>query len=182
MLVWYPEKLFNFCNHLSVNSYAWLIKIISLSDNNKDISIFIDIFCAKSLQSCPILCDPMDCSPPGSSVLGILQARILEGIAMPSSRGSSQPRDRTYISLCLLHWQESSLPLELLWKLKKESVNHSVVSNSATPMDYSLEGSSVHGILQARILEWVARPSSRGSSKPRGQTWVSCIVGRFFTI
>ena len=45
--------------------------------------------CAKSLQSCPILHDPMNHSPPGSSVHGILQARILEWIAMPSSRGSS---------------------------------------------------------------------------------------------
>ena len=46
-------------------------------------------------QPCPTLCDPMDCSPPGSSVRGILQARILEWVAMPSSRGSSWPRDRT---------------------------------------------------------------------------------------
>ena len=53
---------------------------------------------AKSLQSCLTLCDPMDCSLPGSSVHEILQARILEGVAMPSSRGSSQPRDRTRIS------------------------------------------------------------------------------------
>ena len=44
--------------------------------------------CAKLLQSCPTLCDPMDCSPPGSSVRGILQARILEWVAMPSSRKS----------------------------------------------------------------------------------------------
>ena len=44
-------------------------------------------------QSCPTHCDPMDCSPPGSSVHGILQARILERIAMPSSRGTSPPRD-----------------------------------------------------------------------------------------
>ena len=64
----------------------------------------------KSLQSCPILCDPMDCSPPGSSAHGILQARITEWAAMLSSRGSSQPRDRTCIS-CLLHWQAGSLPL-----------------------------------------------------------------------
>ena len=42
-----------------------------------------------SLQSCPTLWEPMDCSPPGSSVLGILQARILERVAIPSSRGSS---------------------------------------------------------------------------------------------
>ena len=50
------------------------------------------------------------------------------------------------------------------------------------PMDYSLPGSSVHGILQWRILEWVAISFSRGSSQPRDQTWVSCIAGRFFTV
>ena len=48
-------------------------------------------------------------------------------------------------------------------------------------MDYSPPGSSVHGSLQARILEWVAISLSRGSSWPRDQTWVSCIAGRFFT-
>ena len=50
------------------------------------------------------------------------------------------------------------------------------------PMDRSPPGSSVHGILQARILEWVAIPFSRGSSQPRGQTWVFCIAGEFFTV
>ena len=50
---------------------------------------------AKSLQSCLTLCDPMDCSPPGFSVHGILQARVMERVAMPSSRGSSRPRDQT---------------------------------------------------------------------------------------
>ena len=49
------------------------------------------------------------------------------------------------------------------------------------PMDYSPPGSSVHGILQARLLEWVAIPFSKGSSQPRDQTWVTCIAGRFFT-
>ena len=53
---------------------------------------------AKSLQSCPTLCNPMDCSPPGSPVHGILQARILAQVAMPFSRGSSQLRDQTLIS------------------------------------------------------------------------------------
>ena len=51
-----------------------------------------------SLQSCPILCDPMDCSSPGSSVHGILQARLPEWVANASSRGSSWPRDRTCVS------------------------------------------------------------------------------------
>ena len=48
------------------------------------------------------------------------------------------------------------------------------------PMDCSLSGSSVHGILQAKILEWVAISFSRKSSQPRDRTWVSCIAGRFF--
>ena len=47
----------------------------------------------KLLQSCPTMCNPMDCSLPGSSIHGILQARILKWVAMPSSRGSSLPRD-----------------------------------------------------------------------------------------
>ena len=53
---------------------------------------------AKSLQSCLTLCDPMDCSLPGSTVCRILQARILEWVSMPSSRGPFQPRGQTYIS------------------------------------------------------------------------------------
>ena len=49
-------------------------------------------------QSCPTLCDPMDCSLPGSSVHGIFQARVLEWVAISFSRGSSQPRDQTWVS------------------------------------------------------------------------------------
>ena len=53
---------------------------------------------AMSLQSCPTLCEPMDHSPSGSSVCGILQARILEWVATPSSRRSSPPMDQTRVS------------------------------------------------------------------------------------
>ena len=53
---------------------------------------------AKLIQSHLTFCDPIDCSLSGSSVHGILQARILEWVAMPSSRGASQPRDQTHIS------------------------------------------------------------------------------------
>ena len=67
--------------------------------------------CAESLQSYPTLCSPMDCSPADSSVHGILQARILEWLAMPSSRGSSLTRGLNLRLLCLLHWQADSLPL-----------------------------------------------------------------------
>ena len=61
-------------------------------------------------QSCLTLCDPMDCSPPGSSIHGISQARILEWVTISFSMGSSWPWDRTCVS-SLLHWQVDSLTL-----------------------------------------------------------------------
>ena len=61
--------------------------------------------------------------------------------------------------------------------MKSESVSCSVVSDSLRP-----HGSSVHEILQVKILEWVAIPFSRGFSWPRDETLVSCITGRFFTV
>ena len=56
------------------------------------------------------------------------------------------------------------------------------MSDSLRSIDCNLTGSSVHEILQARILKWVAIPFSRGSSPPRDGAWVSCLAGRFFTI
>ena len=53
---------------------------------------------AQVTQSCPTLCDPVDCSPPGSSVDGIFWARILERVAISSSRGFSQSKDQTQVS------------------------------------------------------------------------------------
>ena len=67
----------------------------------------------KVAQSCLTLCDPMNCSLPGSSVHGILQARIVEWVAMPFSRGFSWPRDQTSL-LHLLHWQAGSLLVPLM--------------------------------------------------------------------
>ena len=58
---------------------------------NRDLEISV-------ARSCPILCEPLDCNPPGTFVHGILQARRLEWVAMPPSRGSSRPRDGTHIS------------------------------------------------------------------------------------
>ena len=68
---------------------------------------------AKQLQSCLTLCDPMDCSPAGSSVHGVFQARILEWVAMPSSRRSPDPNQHL---LRLLLFQGGSLPLVPLEK------------------------------------------------------------------
>ena len=59
---------------------------------------YMKIMCVLVAQLCPKLCDPMDCSPPGSSVHGILQAGILEWVAISFSGGSSQPRDQTQVS------------------------------------------------------------------------------------
>ena len=76
----------------------------------------------------------------------------------------------------LLSQHDSILFGEQKWKVK------AFVVQCCDPMDCSPSVSSVSGILQARILEWVAIPFSRGPSQPRDQTWVSCTAGRFFTI
>ena len=68
------------------------------------------------LQSRVALCDPMGCSPPGSSVHGISQARILEWAAISSSRESSRPRDGTRNPLCLLHWQGGFFSTSTTWE------------------------------------------------------------------
>ena len=84
---------------------------------------------ALSLRSCPTLCDPVDGSPPGSSARGILQAGMLEWVAMPSSRGSSRARDQTcvFCVACIagrffIHWatweaHRRLTPTELPWIL-----------------------------------------------------------------
>ena len=70
-----------------------------------------ECMCAHA-QSCPTLCNPMDCSSSGSSVHGSLQARILEWVAISPSRGLSldQTQGSNSNLLCLLHWQLDSLP------------------------------------------------------------------------
>ena len=64
------------------------VTIMLTSYNEKKVKVLV-------IQSCPTLCDPMDCSLPGSSVRGILQAIILEWVTIPFFRGSSQSRDQT---------------------------------------------------------------------------------------
>ena len=149
----------------------------------------------KVAQSCPTLCDPMNCTIPGSFVHGILQARILEWVSVPFFRGFSQPRDQTQVSLIaggfFTIWATSEAlymcvcvcVCVCVWTWKKVTL---LLAQSCLtlwdPMNCSSPGSSVHGISQARILEWIASPFSRRSYQPRDQSWVSCIAGRFFTI
>ena len=104
------------------------------------------------------LCDLMNCSQPRFSVHEISQVRTLAWVTSPSFRGSFQPRDQTRVSC-----------------VSCTGVNMKVAQSCPTlcdPMDYT-----VHGILQARILEWVAFPCSRGSSRPR----TCALAGGFVT-
>ena len=90
----------------------------------------------------------------------------------------SQPlfHHKAFVCFCL------SSPLSCkLWRQSESEVAQSCLT-LCDPMDCSLPGSSIHGIFQARILQWVAISFSGGSSQPRDRTWVSCIVGRHFTI
>ena len=74
------------------NTRNWLLQLLGLV---LCVCVCVCVLCA---QLCPILCDLVDCSPPGSSVHGILQARILEWVAISYSRGSSRPRKQTGFS------------------------------------------------------------------------------------
>ena len=87
----------------------------------------------------------------------------------PISRGYWRTTIYAKRSVCVLLW--SSLKVKVL-----------VAQSCLTLVTHGLLGSFVHGILQARVLEWVAIPFSRESSRPSYRTWVSCNVGRFFTI
>ena len=135
---------------------------------------------AKSLQWCLPLCDSMGCSPPGSSVHGILQAGILDCYTFFQEIFPTQ-RSNPHL-FCLLHWQLGSLPLvqpgnlvhgsftemfaitirihkPCLWAERLNRWNVCCAKSLQScltpcdPMDCSPPGSSVHGILQARILE-----------------------------
>ena len=99
---------------------------------------------AQLLQLCLTVCDLRDGSPLGSSLHGILQAGILERVAMPSSRRSSQPRDRTHVSCVAggFFTTESLGKPRYTMKSESESVSHSVMPNSLRP----------HGLQPTRLL------------------------------
>ena len=85
---------------------------------------------------------------------------------------------------CLFFYEGSLLSLFSYWFMELLYMCLLVAQLYLTlcdPTDCSPPGSSVHGILQARILEWIAFSFSRGSSQPRDWTWVSCVADRFFT-
>ena len=123
-------------------------------------------------QLCSALCNSMDCSPPGPSVHGIFQARILEQVTISFSRGIFLTLGSNPSLQCLLHWQEGSLPLVSPGKPNLHAAAATAAAKSlqscltlCDPIDGSPPGSPVPGILQARTLEWVAISFLLTSSK-----------------
>ena len=120
-------------------------------------------------QSCPTLCDPMDCSLPGSSIHGIFQARVLERGAIAFSKILLLLSRFSRVRLSATLWtaaHQASLSMgfsrQEYWSglpfpspMRENEVTQSCPTLS-DPMDCSLPGSSTHGIFQARVLEWGA--------------------------
>ena len=134
--------------------------------------------CAKLLQSCPTLCDPVDYGSPGSSVRGIFQARIQEWFAMPSFRGSSWPRDRTHIFYVSCTGRQVFfffLPLVPPGKSERWKALScvQVFATSWTIQSTEFSRPFWSGVGRLSLL--------RGSSQPRDQTQVFHIAGGFFT-
>ena len=100
---------------------------------------------------------------------------------MESARTCLHPQ---HLPQCLSHgrWMFNGRMNRHVCRKKVEVLVAQSCLTLCNPMDCSLPDSSVHGILQARILNWVTIPFSRVSSQPRDQTRVSCVAGRFFTI
>ena len=154
--------------------------------------------CAKLLESCLTLRNPMDCNSPGSFVYGDSPGKntgvgchaFFKGIFLtqgsnpfllsPALAGGFFTTSTTWRNL----WKS------LAWGKGLEYIPDGECEGEATqscptlcdPVDCSLPGSSIQGILQARILEWVAISFSRGSSRPRDRTQVSRIGGRCFNL
>ena len=115
-------------------------------------------------RSCLTLCDPMNCRQPGSFVHGILQARILEWVAIPFSRRSSQPRDWTWVSCIASRFFTNWAPREA-WKYKQIKMSSCVLP--------SLSGPAL--LLWSPNKDWLPAPegSLPGPEKPEGkaQPW-----------
>ena len=166
---------------LQYQSFQWIFSVAAAA--------------SKSLQSCLTLCEPIDGSPPGSPVPGIVQARTLEWVAISFSNAwkwKVKVKSLSHVWLLVTPWtsayqaplpmgfsrQEywSGLPLlspiQGWFPLKMKVKVAQSCPTLCDPMDYTV---------QARILEWVAVPFPRGSSQPRDWTQVFLISGGFFT-
>ena len=136
---WQPEKIdMEYCS-LCVSPFMGMnehLNILNISNTSLGAKLAAAT-AAKSLQSCPTLCDPTDSTPPGSSVPGILQARILEWVAISFSN-------------------------VLEWKVKVKSLSR--VRPLATPWTVAYQAPPPMGFSRQKVLEWVAIAFSRGLS------------------
>ena len=124
-------KILHMYVHSSILHKSWKVETTQIS-----INWWRRTKCVFS-QSCLTLCNPMNCSPPGLSVHGIFQARILEWIAIPYSRGISQPRDRTLVSC---------LAMQEIWVRSL---------GGEGPME---EGMAIHSSILAWRIPWTEEP------------------------
>ena len=130
-------------------------------------------------QSCLILCDPVDCSSPRSSVHGIFQARILEWVAISSSRGSTWPRDRTLVSCvsCIagrfFTTEPPGKPLQRGWALSNEQPGHCAVEgdegNLYSALLILISGDSMNPSLALPPPPWL--PPSPPPTSPHTHFW-----------
>ena len=128
--------------------------------------------CAMSLQTCPTLCDAVDRSPPGSSVHGDSPGKntgvgchaSLQWIFLTQGLNPGLPRCSGFFFFHLSHQGSLLYPIKSKFLACVHAQSLQLCPTLCKPMDCSLPGSFIHGILQAGILEWVAMPSSRGSS------------------
>ena len=113
-------------------------KEINTLSNKQKYRVHCLCTCAQSLQSCPALCNPGDCSLPGSSGHRIFPARTLEWAAMPSSRGSSRPKDRTCIS-CVSHTASGFFTTEQQGKFRSSDTTYSITISRFQCKEISLK-------------------------------------------
>ena len=150
--------------------------------DTQDVLCLYQVKKVKVAQLCPTLCDPMDCSPPGSSVHGISQARTLEWVAVSYSRISCRPRNQTLVACTgrqILYQSYQGSPA-FTWSYCQSNMmpglvltlhlglpqgaaaaaaaakSHQSCPTLCYPTDSNPPGAPVPGILQARTLEWVA--------------------------
>ena len=132
------------------------------------------------IQACPTFCNPLDCSPPGSSVYGILQARILKNSEVKwSSVAQScptlcKPMDCSMPDLPVHHQLPEFTHTHVHWVGDAIQPFHLLPYPSPPAFNLSY--------CRSFPLQWVSIPFSRESSRPRDWTWISCIADRFFTI
>ena len=133
---------------------------------------FREMLCAcVPAQLCLTLCNPMDCSPPGPSIHGILQTRILEWVAIPFSRGSSRPRDRTWVS----HLAGTFFTIWATTEAQSSWVDGAIWWNGTRPGEGCSRG-WLHCLYPAetsRIQLDLRRWDSRGPSWPEVLSWDS---------